>query len=193
MWQFHTTLSSPHAYAAPAWGWLVQWRPTSFYWRDDPAGAACGAVRCVQAITSVGNPVLWWSGIAALAVLAVAAVRLRDWRAWTVLAGYLATWAPWLAFPHRTMFTFYAVALVPFVALAVTYLVAMLLGWRPATAGTPDAALVARDAWREPGPWVAAALVLLVLAVSWLMWPVWTAEVISYDAWHWRMWLPSWI
>jgi dolichyl-phosphate-mannose--protein O-mannosyl transferase len=193
MWQFHTTLSSPHAYEAPAWGWLVMWRPTSFFWADSPDGAACGAGRCVQAITSVGNPVLWWAGIAALAVVVYGAARLRDWRAWTVLAGYLATWAPWLAFPERTIFTFYAVALAPFVALAVTYLVAMLLGWRPAGAGGPDSALGARERRREPGPWVAGALVLLVLAASWWMWPVWTAEVISYDGWRWRMWLPSWI
>lgn len=193
VWQFHTTLDTPHAYEASARGWLVQWRPTSFFWEDAPDGVACGAERCVQAITSVGNPVLWWAGLAALVVVGYGAVRLRDWRAWTVLAGYAATWLPWLAFPERTTFTFYAVVLVPFVALAAAYLVGMLLGWRPATAGGPDRLLVARERWREPGPWVAAAFVVLVLVVSWFFWPVWTAQAIPYEAWRLRMWMPSWI
>ncbi len=193
-WTFHTTLSTPHAYEARALGWIVQWRPTSFFWGDvtDPQ-ATCGAAKCAQAITSVGNPVLWWAGVVALLVVVVAAVRLRDWRAWTVLAGYLALWVPWFAYPNRTTFTFYAVALAPFVALSVTYAIALLLGWRTRTAGMPDGALLARGRWREPGPWVAAGLLLLVLAAAVFFWPVWTADVVPYEAWRLRMWLPSWI
>ncbi|HEY0217566.1 MAG TPA: phospholipid carrier-dependent glycosyltransferase, partial [Cellulomonas sp.] len=32
MWHFHTTLTAEHAYAAHPIGWIVQWRPTSFYY-----------------------------------------------------------------------------------------------------------------------------------------------------------------
>lgn len=192
MWGFHTTLSSPHAYEAHAPGWVLQWRPTSFYWGDD-VPQTCDAERCVQAITSVGNPIVWWVAVVGLVVLGYAVVRWRDWRAWTVLAGYAATWLPWLAFPNRTIFTFYAVALAPFAALATTYVVAVLLGWRPATAGGPDRALVARAAWREPGPWVAAVVLALAVAAAVFFWPVWTAAVIPYESWRWRMWLPTWV
>jgi len=193
-WGFHTSLSTPHAYMAGPIGWIVQWRPTSFFWGDvtDPE-AACGAARCVQAITSVGNPILWWAGVMALVVVVIAAVRLRDWRAWTVLAGYLALWVPWFAYPNRTTFTFYAVALSPFVVLSVTYAMALMLGWRPSTAGMPDGALLARERWREPGPWIAVGVLLLALAAAAFFWPVWTAQVIPYEAWRLRMWMPSWI
>lgn len=191
VWGFHHGLSSSHAYEAGPLGWLVQWRPTSFFWGDAP-GDGCGAGRCVQAIVSVGNPLLWWIGVVGLVAVIWAAVRLRDWRAWTVLAGYLAVWVPWFAYPDRTTFTFYAVALAPFVALAVTYVLALLLGWHPGSpAGTR--ALLAVVPWRTPWPWLALGVVVLILVVSAFFLPVWTADVITYEQWQRRMWLPSWI
>ena len=32
MWQFHNNLTAEHAYAAHPLGWLIQWRPTSFFY-----------------------------------------------------------------------------------------------------------------------------------------------------------------
>ncbi len=194
VWDFHVGLSSTHAYEAGPLLWIVQWRPTSFFWGDvaDPE-AACGAARCAQAITSLGNPVLWWAGLVGLVLVLWAALRGQDWRAWAILAGYAAVWLPWFAYPNRTTFTFYAVALAPFVVLSVTYLVAALLGWTPESAGAPEGDLLARTRWRAAGPWVAAAVVLLVIAAAVFFWPVWTGAVIPYEQWRLRMWLPSWI
>ncbi|WP_127130927.1 dolichyl-phosphate-mannose--protein mannosyltransferase [Georgenia sp. SYP-B2076] len=126
MWQFHNNLESEHAYAAHPAGWILQIRPTSFYWPDPaPPPSACGSDRCVQAITSIGNPVIWWLAAAALVVLVYLAVRRRDWRAWAILAGYAAMYLPWFAYAHRTIFTFYSVAFVPYVVLCLTF----VLGW----------------------------------------------------------------
>jgi len=126
MWDFHNNLSPEHAYAAHPVGWLIQWRPTSFYWPDPaPPPEACGAQRCVEAITSIGNPVIWWLAALALVALVYIAVRGRDWRAWAILAGYAAMYLPWFAYAHRTIFTFYAVAFVPYVVLCLVY----VLGW----------------------------------------------------------------
>ncbi|GAA3509990.1 hypothetical protein GCM10022262_37220 [Georgenia daeguensis] len=126
MWDFHNNLTPEHSYAAHPAGWIIQWRPTSFFWPDPaPPPEACGAERCVQAITSLGNPVVWWLGALALVVLVHAAVRRRDWRAWAILAGYAAMYLPWFAYAHRTIFTFYAVAFVPYVVLCLTF----VLGW----------------------------------------------------------------
>ena len=64
------------------WGWIVQWRPTSFYYQTAAAGEhGCTVEKCSAAITSVGNPVVW--GLAPLAVLllVVAWLLRRDWRA----------------------------------------------------------------------------------------------------------------
>ncbi|WP_226921608.1 dolichyl-phosphate-mannose--protein mannosyltransferase [Georgenia subflava] len=147
MWDFHNGLDSEHSYEAHPLGWIVQWRPTSFFWPDPaPPPEACGADRCVQAITSLGNPALWWFAAAALVALVWVALRQRDWRAWAILAGYAAMYLPWFGYAHRTIFTFYAVAFVPYVVLCLTF----VLGWatgllrpaRPETPSGPD-----RSAW----------------------------------------------
>ena len=54
MWGFHTTVTAEHPYEAHPLGWLVQARPTSFFY-ESPDGALCGAERCAQTVTSLGN------------------------------------------------------------------------------------------------------------------------------------------
>ncbi|PFG38879.1 dolichyl-phosphate-mannose-protein mannosyltransferase [Georgenia soli] len=314
MWDFHNNLTPEHAYASHPVGWLIQWRPTSFYWPDPaPPPEACGAQRCVEAITSIGNPVVWWLAALALLVLIYIAVRGRDWRAWAILAGYAAMYLPWFAYAHRTIFTFYAVAFVPYVVLCLVYVLGRVMGLvrppRPLRASggaaardteshgvpTPDdgttadlgttnhgtaihgttgpgtadhgtaehgtaehgtadprttaepsperlsgapvtatapAAAGAPVAGRAPSAtggeaptgarpgasvprapstldllltnegsvrltrrsWVVLGVVvgLAVLAAA-FWWPIWTGQTVSYDFWHWHMWLPSWI
>ena len=33
---------------------------------------------------------------------------------------------------------------------------------------------------------------LLVVAAAWFFYPIWTGEVIPYQAWRLRMWMPTW-
>src|SRR5665811_2450744 len=57
MWHFHTTLTADHPYIAHPIGWLLQIRPTSFFYlAPEPPEQYCGAERCSQAVTSLGNP-----------------------------------------------------------------------------------------------------------------------------------------
>ena len=124
MWHFHHTLSSHHDYQSQMWDWIIQRRPVSFYWLGtDKAPNKCGAHSCVEAITSIGNVAVWWLGLAALIVVVLAAFKHRDWRAWAILAGYGAMWAPWISYTNRTIFQFYAVAFLPYVVLALTFAV----------------------------------------------------------------------
>lgn len=186
MWEFHNNLTSEHTYEAHPAGWLIQWRPTSFAWRSvetgDGAWQTCGADRCAGAILSVGNPVIWWGAALALLLVLWAAVRRRDWRAWAILAGYAGGYLPWFFYAHRTIFTFYAVAFVPFVVLALTYGLGELMGSR---------SIGLRD--RRPGIWAAAAVVLAAVLVSAFYWPIWTNQWVPYWFWRLHMLLPTWI
>lgn len=191
MWQFHNGLDTEHTYEAHPVGWLLQLRPTAFYWEGELAG--CDAERCVAAITSVGNPVVWWVGVVALVVVAWAAVVGRDWRAWVVLAGYAATYLPWFAYAHRTIFTFYTIALVPYVALAIVVALAWLGRLPPDSAGPTsppdsDGAATRRVAWVT-----LAAVCVLAVVTALYFWPVWSGQTISYEKWASFMWLDSWI
>jgi len=79
-------------------------------------------------VLALGNPVIWWGGTLALGVLLVRWALGRDWRAGAILSGLLAGYLPWFLYQDRTIFSFYAVAFVPWVVLALTYVLGLLLG-----------------------------------------------------------------
>jgi dolichyl-phosphate-mannose--protein O-mannosyl transferase len=183
MYHFHVTLTSDHPYKTNPWSWLIQGRPTSFFYETKTRGQdGCTVAQCSKAITSIGTPTLWWGATAAIFVLLAMWALRRDWRAGAVLAGLVAGYVPWFAFQHRTIYSFYAVAFVPWVVLAVTYVIGMVLG--PPTA-SPRRRLV--------GGAVAGSYVVVCVMLFFFFWPIYTAQVIPYAQWAQRMWFPSWI
>lgn len=142
MYNFHVNLDTTHPYMSHPIGWLIQWRPTSFYWPSDEemATASCGGGRCVQAITSIGNIPVWWAALIALFVgIAVLGIVKRDWRVWVSLIGYVGLYLPWFLYPDRTIFTFYTVAFVPFVVLILVLVLGEASGMLLPLPGTPAA------------------------------------------------------
>jgi dolichyl-phosphate-mannose-protein mannosyltransferase len=183
MWVFHVGLSSPHPYEANPWSWLVQGRPTSFYYEAlDLGQKGCQVKSCSSAITSVGNVVIWWGGTVAIAVLLFCWLLRRDWRAGAALAGLAAGYLPWFLYQHRTIFTFYSVVFVSFLVLGLTYTLGLVIGPRSAP---PDR--------RMAGAVAAGVVVVAAIVCFAYFWPVYVADVIPYRRWHARMWLASWI
>jgi dolichyl-phosphate-mannose--protein O-mannosyl transferase len=76
------------------------------------------------------------------------------------------------------MFFFYAVPSAPFLVLAVTMTLGMIIG--PATA---------EQSRRTVGTVVAALYVTGVALCFMYFYPIYVGETLSYDAWHARMWL----
>jgi dolichyl-phosphate-mannose-protein mannosyltransferase len=183
MYQFHTHLDSFHQYRANPWSWLIQGRPTSFFYESPKKGqGGCTVAQCSKAITSLGTPTIWWGATLALLVLLFMWALRRDWRAGAILAGLLAGYVPWFQYEHRTVFTFYSVAFVPWVVLAVTYVLGMALG--------PPHASYRRRLW---GGTAVGVYLVLTVVLFFFYWPIYTAQVIPYADWLRRMWFPSWI
>jgi dolichyl-phosphate-mannose--protein O-mannosyl transferase len=183
MWHFNITLHTPHNYQANPWSWLVLGRPTAFYYDKHQLGdAGCRVSECNQAVLPLGNPVIWWVAAFAVGVLLFRWALSRDWRAGAVLAGYVGGYLPWFLYQERTIFSFYAVAFVPWVVLAVTYCVGLVLG--------PDGASPGRVL---AGRSVVAGYLMLVFAAFWYFYPIYAAELIPHSSWLARMWFPSWI
>lgn len=181
--QFHDNLTSPHTYESNPWSWMIQSRPTSFFYESPTRGmTGCDVEKCSKAISSVGSVSIWWVATVALLVLLFAWALRRDWRAGAILAGFVGGWLPWFFLQHRTIFTFYTIAFEPWVVLAVVYLLGLALG--------PVRASRRR---RQVGHLVVGLYCLVVLANFAFFWPIWTAQVIPYDHWRWRMWFPSWV
>ncbi len=177
---FHRGLGSDHPYEASAWSWLVVGRPTSFFY-EKPGG--CAADACSQAVTVLGNPLIWWSAALSLLVLLVVWVGRRDWRAAGILSGVAAGYLPWFLYPERTTFYFYAVAFEPFLVLSLVYCLGLVLGSAGGASGHS----------RRRGILLVGLFLATAVALSAYFLPIWTAEIIPYDEWRSRMWLPSWI
>ena len=154
MYEFHVGLDAPHTYQSKPSGWLLQTRPTSFFWEDKAqVPQTCGGGDCIQAITSIGNIVIWWSAVVALVAVIIIGVKNRDWRAWVPLIGYLGLYVPWFQYRDRTIFTFYTVAFVPCVVLVLVLALGMASGLLPPLPGSAsaDAQMVALHR-RQIGP-----------------------------------------
>jgi len=181
-WQFHTTLVSPHSWQSNPWTWIVQGRPTLFFndiYTNGKAG--CHVASCNQMITPLGNPAIWWGSVFAIAVVLFRWALARDWRAGAVLSGLVAGYLPWFLYQYRTIFEFYAVAFAPWVVLAVTYCLGMIIG--------PKDAPPARRQW---GVLVAGGYVLVTVLLFWFFYPILAGRVVPSGVVTLRHWITSW-
>ncbi|GAA3767003.1 phospholipid carrier-dependent glycosyltransferase [Microbacterium kribbense] len=182
IYAFNVGLSTPHSYASPAWQWPLLIRPTSMYWHQDQVGqAGCTwAGSCVQSISSIPNPFMWWGGMAAIVYLVVAFVLRRNWRHAVVLLGVGSAYLPWLMFPDRTIFQFYTIAIAPFAVLALTF-------------ALRDIAAGHGRIRRLAGQRIVWIYLAVVVALSALWYPVWVGMPVPYWFWLLHNWVPTWI
>jgi len=167
-------------------GWPVLARPIAFYSACLPANhCGQGAASTEQEVLAIGTPLIWWGGVAALLLCLAWWLTRRDWRAGAVLLGVAAGWVPWLWFywhDHRTEFYYYAIAFDPFLVIAITLCLGLILG--PARAG-PNR--------RVAGAAVAGGYLLAVVANFYYLYPVLAAQTLPFNSWAARMWFHSWI
>ncbi len=180
MLNFHTGLTESHPYQANPWSWPVMGRPTSFFY-DSPK--ECGAKNCAREVLALGTPILWWIGTVAIAVVIGYWIksllnRANDSAALIVAIGVIAGYLPWFAMQERTMFSFYAIVIEPFMLLAIVYCAKLLLnsGLKPAVSQS-----------------IVSGLFALVLLCFIYFLPLFTGQTITYDEWKMRMWFDSWI
>lgn len=186
-YHFHTgdyLAAQTHDYQSQAWGWLVLDRPVSVAVKLDLPADQCGAAAsssCMRETLILGNPAVWWPALAASVLAVFAWIASRDWR-WSVpVLGLLATWAPWLPIMDRPIFSFYAVATLPFMIIALCLVIDLARRRLPSPRGR-------YAVWLAGG-----ALATAVVIAFWYFLPIWTYGLLPYDAWHDRMWFNRWI
>ncbi len=187
--KFHSGLTDRHVYQSWPWQWLLLGRPVAFYWNGN---GGCGAPSCAAEILLLGTPILWWSFLPALAALVWFGIARRDWRALAIGTGVVAGLLPWFYFAiadGRTMFSFYVLPALPFLILAVVYVLGAIM--------TPPTGVVAgagRTDRQLVGTIVAGVYVLLVALCFAYFHPIFVGQLIPYSDWSARMWLGSrWI
>jgi dolichyl-phosphate-mannose--protein O-mannosyl transferase len=179
---FHVGLSTPHSYSSNALTWLIGLRPTSFFYESLTEGqnGCVTAGGCSSAITSLGNPVIWVSATLALIALVLLFILRKDRLAGLILLGVLAGYVPWLFFMNRTVFSFYSIAFLPWMILALVYAIKLIWNSLP-------------ESKRPLGQKVIAGYLTLTFGVSLFFLPIWFGTWIPFWYWQIHMWIPSWI
>ncbi len=179
MYGYHVGEHTPHAYQANPLGWLFLLRPTSMYWHAEGNSA--------ETILGLANPLIWWAGTAAILFLVFRLVRglVQRRRVTTeafILLGIAAGYLPWLLYLGRTVFHFYTIAFEPFLVLALTAAIAMLLG----SPRDPESRRVA-------GQRVVGTFLVLCVLLSVFFLPMWTGAEIPRWFMTLHFWFPSWV
>jgi dolichyl-phosphate-mannose--protein O-mannosyl transferase len=188
---FHTTLDTPHPYAAPAALWPIIARPTSMWW--DANAGRCGSGSCVSAITDLPNPLIWYAAIAASLYLLVRFIRKREWQAALILMGFVGGYLPWLQYPNRTMFFFYSIAFEPYMLLALAATIGLMVV-RPADADSGDELIAVEASYRlRIRRTLVAVFAVAAVLLSAFFFPISSGLPVPYWFWHIHMWSPTWI
>jgi dolichyl-phosphate-mannose-protein mannosyltransferase len=189
MVEFGVGLHSPHPYMSQPWGWIVLSRPVAFYYTCYTSAAGTqvcpkgySGQQWSQEVLALGNPAIWWVSIAAMLFCLGWWLTRRDWRAGAVLLCIAAGWFTWLPFMSRTKFDYYSLEFLPFLVLAITLCLGLIIG--------PAQARLRR---RAIGAAIAGTYVLAVLILFWYFYPILAGQVIPYTSWLSHMWYHGWI
>jgi dolichyl-phosphate-mannose--protein O-mannosyl transferase len=189
VYTFHTHFlnCATHTYASQPAGWLLLNRPvgvaadTGIKPGQDGCTAAAGDT-CLKQVLLLGTPALWWGGCVALIAAGILWLGARDWRFGVAVVGALSTWLPWLPYGDRPIFSYYAIATIPYLVLALTLLIGRMIG--TSRISTPQ---------RTAGVIVSGAFFVLVLVNFAWFWPIYTDRLLTHSDWLNRIWFERWI
>ncbi len=114
MWWYHTGLKATHPYTSFWWSWPLLARPIYLYTSNEVGGA-------VSRIYAMGNPIIFWTGLASIIVSFVYALKFRIKKLALIIFSYLVFFVPWAASP-RIMFLYHYLPSIPFLAMALGYI-----------------------------------------------------------------------
>ncbi|HSI20845.1 MAG TPA: phospholipid carrier-dependent glycosyltransferase [Verrucomicrobiae bacterium] len=170
--RYHAALTDTHPYASPWWSWPILSRPVLLIYDAAPDGA-------VQLMTTLGNPLVWWSSslavVGSIVHLAyervVRKVKISGHPLMMPLLGWAAAFLPW-ALVHRVVFLYHYVPAYGFALIILAYWLAKFFR---------------RDPWTVLalcGLYLIASMYFMPFAVGW--WQL-SAEALKQHVWihHW--------
>ncbi len=181
MFSYHDTLKATHPYSSKWWEWPIDYVPIAYFYQDhrkdtnDPKGC------CVYEITSLPNPIVLWFGLFCVPWVAVLAWRERNKGYALIVVTYLLQWLPWMRSPRIT-FAYHFYVDIPLICLCNVIVLQRFWQWSQR---------------RRTGRWVGGVGVGAYAAAAALafvyFYPILAAHPIAWNAWHQRMWFPTWI
>ena len=98
MLDFHDSIVFEHPYSCAWYTWL---------WNETPLLDAINILKNgkVSMVATMGNPIIWWTGLLAVFFMLYQLIRKKDMKAGYLLAAYLFMLVPWI-FVKRTVFIY---------------------------------------------------------------------------------------
>lgn len=166
MYDYHSKLTSTHAFQSAFYTWPLILKPLWLF-----VSEARAPLR--SSLTLMGNPLIWWSGLAAILALVFGKLRWPARSTLWLLASILALYLPW-AGVSRASFIYHYYPIVPFLVLLV---------------GVTLSRLPTEKRWQQAIPWLFAAVSGGLFA---LFFPAISGVAAPASYFHWLHWIPGW-
>ncbi len=171
IWDGQLRVVSDHPYMSHWYDWATLKRP--IWYAFDHEGAS---QEWVRGVVLLGNPVLMWGGLAAIALGLWSWLKERSREAFLIVAAYLCLYLGWVLIPRKISFYYYYYPAGMTLSLAWTWIL--------------DEADKERPAW---SPWLRWAFFVGCLGFFLYFLPILGAFKIPAESFRRWMWLDSWI
>ena len=113
MYHYHSTLQATHPFSSPWWSWPLDMKPMGYY-KEVKQGF-------LSSINALGNPAIFWVGTVAIFYLFAMALLRKSLEAIFILLAFFGLYLPYV-FVGRLMFIYHFYYAVPFLILAIVYM-----------------------------------------------------------------------
>ncbi|MNV33084.1 putative dolichyl-phosphate-mannose--protein mannosyltransferase [compost metagenome] len=79
----------------------------------------------VSSIVTMGNPLIWWTGIFAMLATLWITLKRKDKTLYMIWIAFFSQYVPWMLVPRET-FIYHYFAMVPFMILGIVYIMKLL-------------------------------------------------------------------
>lgn len=166
MLRYHESVKNPHNYQSAWWSWILVYKPLLLYFEK------VGRLR--EYIYTIGNPVIWWTGIAAIIAAIIQIIRTRSYPLIFVISGMFISWLPWILSPKKVIFIYHFLPTLMFLYILVAYFIDKI--WSIST----------------KGKMIVLLYFFLSLSAFVYLFPILTAETISVKEFNNLLWFKVW-
>lgn len=112
VYTYHSTLDATHPFSSDWYSWPIMWKPVWFYSSEVERGIR-------STISSVGNPIIWWTSILAIVANFYMALK-KNKKSQVLCIAFICMFLPYLVI-GRCMFLYHYFPVLPFVMLMLVY------------------------------------------------------------------------
>lgn len=124
MFEYHSQLQATHYFASPWYEWPLDIRNIWYYGNTNVDGSGTAST-----IVCLGNPLLWWGGLAAILYAFFVALYRKNQNAAILSVGFLSAYLPWVLVPRLT-FVYHYFTAVPFLVGAILLFFSTQTRWQ---------------------------------------------------------------